>query len=362
MASVSPNIPRVPAAIDWRTTILSPDGTVQDAIASLNSSSLQIVLVVAADGRFVGTITDGDIRRALLRGATLRENVMTITQRDSLIVPPEMGYDAALQLMRANRIHQLPIVDNQHQVIGLHLMDHVASSVGRPNVMVIMAGGVGSRLMPHTQSIPKPMVQVGQKPMLEHIIERARLDGFSHFVLAVHHLGHLIEDYFGNGDRWRVRIDYLREIEPLGTAGALGLFSERPTLPILVSNGDVLTDVRYGDLIDYHDRHDAAATMAVRLYEWQHPFGVVRTQGIDIVSIDEKPVARTPINAGMCVLDPAVLYLLDRGQRCDMPTLFDRVREAGRRTIVYPIHEPWLDVGRPADLLSANSASRGQGS
>ena len=191
--------------------------------------------------------------------------------------------------------------------------------------------------------------------MLEHIIERARAEGFQRFVLAIHYLGHMIEDYFGDGSRWQVQIDYLREKSPLGTAGAVGLLNPRPETPFLVSNGDVLTDIRYGELLDFHTRHGAAATMAVRLHEWQHPFGVVRTNGVDIVGFEEKPIARNHINAGIYVLEPIALDALSAGEPCDMPTLFSRLQERTARTIVYPMHEPWLDVGRVDDLKRAQT-------
>jgi NDP-sugar pyrophosphorylase family protein len=190
--------------------------------------------------------------------------------------------------------------------------------------------------------------------MLEHIIERARADGFHHFILAIHYLGHMIEEHFGDGSRWQIKIDYLREESPLGTAGALGLMP-RPDVPFLVTNGDVLTDIHYGELLDFHCRHRAAATMAVRLHEWQHPYGVVHTKGVDIVGFEEKPVARSHINAGVYVLDPRALEVLDAGERCDMPTLFSRLQERSARTIVYPMHEPWLDVGRADDLARAQA-------
>jgi NDP-sugar pyrophosphorylase family protein len=166
----------------------------------------------------------------------------------------------------------------------------------------------------------------------------------------------MIEEYFGDGSRCGVRIDYLREESPLGTAGAIGLLDPRPDLPFVVSNGDVLTDIRYGELLDFHCGHTAAATMAVRLHEWQHPFGVVRTQGVDIVGFEEKPITRSHINAGVYVLDPKALNLLQRGEHCDMPTLFARLQEGAARTIVYPMHEPWLDVGRDDDLKLARDA------
>jgi len=238
-------------------------------------------------------------------------------------------------------------------VVGLHLWDELMAPGERTNLMVIMAGGQGSRLRPHTENCPKPLLPVGGKPMLEHIIERARAEGFRNFVVAVHYLGHMIEDYFGDGSRWQVKIEYLREEMPLGTAGAIGLLSPRPEAPFLVSNGDVLTDIRYGELLDFHLRHGAAATMAVRLHEWQHPYGVVRTRGVDIIGFEEKPVARTHINAGIYVLDPRAFEALSPGEHCDMPTLFSQLQGQSERTIVYPMHEPWLDVGRLDDLQLA---------
>ena len=193
--------------------------------------------------------------------------------------------------------------------------------------------------------------------MLEHIIERARGEGFNRFVLAIHYLGHMIEEYFGDGSRWQVNIEYLREDSPMGTAGAIGLLDPRPESSLLVSNGDVLTDIRYGELLDYHSRHGAAATMAVRLHEWQHPFGVVRTKGVDIIGFEEKPVSRSHINAGIYVLEPSTLDVLKADEHCDMPMLFSRLHEKTLRTIVYPMHEPWLDVGRPEDLERARRAN-----
>jgi NDP-sugar pyrophosphorylase family protein len=191
---------------------------------------------------------------------------------------------------------------------------------------------------------------VSGRPMLEHIIRRAKAEGFRKFAVAVHYLGHMIEEYFGDGTRLGVSISYLREEAPLGTAGALSLLPAGTAAPIVVMNGDVITDVRLSDLVDFHGLHRSAATMAVRSHEWQHPFGVVRTSGIDILEVEEKPVVRTHINAGVYVLDPRALSMLEPGQRCDMPTLFMRLRASGERTIAYPMHEPWLDVGRKDDF------------
>lgn len=339
----------------WRQAILPVNATIQQAIRNLDQVAIKIALVVNEAGELKGTISDGDIRRGLLKGLDINSPIASVIHRNALVVPPEIGRDMVMQLMVANKIQQIPVVDEHYHVVGLHLWDEITTPPTRPNLMVIMAGGMGTRLRPHTENCPKPMLLIAGKPMLEHIIERAKLEGFNHFVLAIHYLGQMIEDCFGNGERLGVKIDYLREQFPLGTAGALGLLNPRPDAPFVVTNGDVITDIRYGELLDFHIRHTAIATMAVRLHEWQHPFGVVQTQGVDIVGFEEKPIARTHINAGVYALDPDVLSILDADAHCDMPVLFERLQAKAKRTVAYPMHEPWLDVGRPDDLTRANT-------
>jgi len=338
----------------WQRAILSEHATVGQAIRNLEQGAIKIALVTNQAGELQGTISDGDIRRGLLRGLNLNSAIAEVIHRNALVVPPEMGRELVRQLMVANKIQQIPVVNEKHQVVGLHLWDVIASPPMRTNMMVIMAGGMGTRLQPHTESCPKPMLPVAGKPMLEHIIERAKLEGFTRFVLSIHYLGHIIEEHFGDGEKFGISIDYLREESPLGTAGALGLLFPRPIEPFAVTNGDVLTDIHYAELLDFHIRYKAAATMAVRYYEWQHPFGVVQTQGVDIVGFEEKPVSRSHINAGVYVLNPEALDALGSNTRCDMPSLFEKLHERGMRTVAYPMHEPWLDVGRPDDLARAH--------
>lgn len=339
----------------WRQAILLEGSTIGQAIQNLNQSSIKIVLVVDKSNKLKGTVSDGDIRRGLLKRLDLNSPIASIVHHNSLVVPPEIGRDMVIQLMSANKIHQIPVVNAQQQLIGLHLWDEITTIPVRANLMVIMAGGKGTRLLPYTQNCPKPMVLMGNKPMLEHIIERGKLEGFNHFVLAIHHLGHIIESHFGNGENLGVKIDYVREQSPLGTAGALGLLNSKPDLPFVVTNGDVITDIRYGELLEFHNRYQASATMAVRIHEWRHPFGVVQMQGVEIVGFEEKPVAHSHINAGVYVLSPEVLNELIVEEECDMPMLFERLQAKGKRTVAYPMHEPWLDVGRPDDLLKANA-------
>ncbi len=338
----------------WRKALLPLNSSIGKAIANLNDASIRISLVVNESGVLQGTISDGDIRRGLLKGFGLDSPILAIIQKNPIVVPPNIGRELVKQLMLANKIQQIPMVDENHCVVGLHVWDEIATPSIRSNLILIMAGGMGTRLLPHTENCPKPLLCVAGKPMLQHIIERAKHEGFRRFVIALHHLGHMIEEYFGDGESLGVEIDYLRENAPLGTAGALSLFEAVPDSSFIVTNGDVITDIQYGELLDFHTRHGAMATMAVRLHEWQHPFGVVQTQGIEIVGFEEKPIARSHINAGVYALDPMALRFLATNEHCDMPTLFGRLQSSSKLTVAYPMHEPWLDVGRPDDLIQAN--------
>ncbi len=338
----------------WRKAVLPINATIQQAINNLDMTAIKIILVANKMGKLMGTISDGDIRRGLLKGLDLNSPITNVIHQNPFVVPAEMTRDMVLQLMLANKIQQIPAIDELGHIVDLYLWDEIAKIPLRENLMLIMAGGKGTRMLPHTENCPKPLLPVAGKPMLEHIIERAKLDGFRHFVLAIHYLGHMIEESFGDGERLGVHIDYLREKSPLGTAGALGLLNTKPELPFVVTNGDVITDISYGEMLDFHLRHNSVATMAVRSYEWQHPFGVVRIDGNAIVGFEEKPIIKTHINAGVYVLDSSVLNLLESGVPCDMPTLFGLVQAQAKKTVAYPMHEPWLDVGSPDDLSRAN--------
>ncbi len=339
--------------LDWQKAVLPQNSKIREAIQVLDDASLKIVLVIDTTGALIGTISDGDIRRGLLKGLDLESPIQTILHHDALVVPPNLNRDVVVQLMTANKIQQIPVVDEKMHVVGLHLWDQMNAFTARSNIMVIMAGGKGSRLHPQTENCPKPLLPIAGKPILEHIIERAKVEGFSHFILAIYHLGHMIEEYFGNGDALGVKIEYLREESPLGTAGALSLLNPLPEAAFVVTNGDVVTDIRYGELLDFHIKHGATATMAVRVHEWQNPFGVVQTQGTKIIGYEEKPVSRSHINAGVYVIEPSAIQYLVKSVPCDMPTLFELLQKEEDKVVAYPIHERWLDVGRPDELQKA---------
>jgi NDP-sugar pyrophosphorylase family protein len=263
--------------------------------------------------------------------------------------------------MNDNKILQIPIVDKDDFVIGLHLWDDISVQAKFSNIMVIMAGGRGSRLHPQTENRPKPMLLVAGIPILEHIIKRARSQGFNHFIIAINYLGQIIEDYFKDGHEFGVKIEYLHEDVPLGTAGALSLLSHKPERAFIVTNGDVITDINYSDFLEYHTVQNAAATVAVHTHEFQIPYGVVQINGLEVESYEEKPIVSSLINAGVYALDPDILDLITEPKFRDMPELLDISRELKKKVIVYPLHESWIDIGRPIDLEIANKNNSREG-
>lgn len=336
--------------MNWKRAILPLNSSIEDAIRTLNDSALKIVLVLDQDERLLGTISDGDIRRGLLKGLRISSPISTIINLHPTVVSRDLTIEDIKKLMISKKVFQIPIVDMNNKLVGMHLWDGLGAPKKRPNTMVIMAGGKGERLLPKTERTPKPMLQVGGMPILEHIIRRAMSQGLENFYLAIRHLGHVIEDYFGNGDSLGVKIQYLRERSPLGTAGALSLLKPFPKEATIVTNGDVLTEVNYGNLIDFHSQNQSDATMAVQLREWQNPFGVVQTNGILITSYQEKPVISSLINAGVYVLDPKIVSLLNNSEAMDMPSLFELARQREHRVSAYLLHEPWIDVGSHEDF------------
>lgn len=341
----------------WGKAIFPSTASLQNAITNLEEVGIKIIMVVDQNGVFEGTVCDGDIRRGLLKGLQLNSPIKNVMYSNALVVPPDMDQEMVLQLMSANKIQQIPIINKECRIIGLHLWDELSAPAQRNNPMVIMAGGRGVRLRPHTENCPKPMLEIGNKPMLQHIIESAKKEGFTDFIISIHYLGEIIENYFGNGDNFGVSVSYLKENVPMGTAGALTLLDKSIDMPLVITNGDVITDISYGGILDFHLRQNAVATMAVRVHEWQHPYGVVETKGLEIVGFDEKPVTKNYINAGVYVLEPSCLKLLKDDEACDMPVLFQKVQENRKRVLAYPMHEPWLDVGRVEDLKNVRDSS-----
>ena len=338
----------------WRDSIVKINTPIKIAIERLNKVGIKIALVLDENFRLLGTISDGDFRRGMLSGLTLEDTVEKIMNKNPRTVNEGTSRLEILKLMNDTKILQIPLVDRNNFVIGLHLWDDISVQAKYSNIMVIMAGGKGSRLHPQTENRPKPMLLVAGIPILEHIIKRARSQGFNHFIIAINYLGQIIEDYFKDGQKFGVKIDYLHEDTPLGTAGALSLLSYKPEKAFIVTNGDVITDINYSNFLEYHTVQNAAATVAVHTHEFQIPYGVVQVNGLEIESYEEKPIVSSLINAGVYALEPDILDYIKEPRYRDMPEILDISRDLKKKVIVYPLHESWIDIGRPIDLEIAN--------
>lgn len=339
---------------NWRNTIVSPDDTVLAAIESIERGVLQIALVLDTNGRLVGSVTDGDIRRAILTGVTLDQKVALVMNKQPFSIAP--GYDlAALKTtMLARRFHQVPVVDEERRVVDLIVLDDLVKGTRvRDNWVVLMAGGQGTRLHPLTETTPKPLIKVGDKPLLEIILENFVSQGFERFYISINYKGEQIKEYFGLGDKWNAEIRYLDEDHPLGTAGALSLIEKTPEHPFIVMNADLMTDVDFNKIVDFHVEQGAIGTMGVRSYDFQVEFGVVEIDSGWVSRINEKPVQKFLVNAGIYVLDPSALKDIPANTATDMPQLFDSWLKCEQKCAAFPIHEYWLDVGRIEDLERA---------
>lgn len=338
----------------WRNALVAPEDTIRTIIEIIDRSALQIALVADADQILVGTVTDGDIRRAILKGHHLDMPVAGIMNRSPITIGQDVPKRKILEIMRERKLHHLPIVDAQGRIQQLIILDDLVEKQFRNNTVVLMAGGLGTRLRPLTEDCPKPLLKVGSKPILETIIESFVEQGFSNFHLSVNYKADMIREYFGNGSRWGIDIHYLQEDKRLGTAGSLSLLPFRSQEPVIVMNGDLLTKVNYQQLLDFHLQQQAAATMCVREYTVQIPYGVVRLQDQMLTGIEEKPVQKFFVSAGIYVLSPSTLDMIPRDAFYDMPTLFDELVKKKERTAAFPIREYWLDIGRFEEFERAN--------
>jgi dTDP-glucose pyrophosphorylase len=338
---------------DLDSILVSAKSTALEALGVINRGTSQIALVVDENQRLLGILTDGDIRRGLLHGSSLEAPVEKLMNRQFRFVRRTDDQATVLELMRRELLRHIPVLDENGRVVKLLLLQELLNPPQLSNAVVIMAGGKGTRLRPYTEHCPKPMLTVGDKPMLEILLEQCIASGFRTFYFSVNYLKEQIIDYFNDGARWGVSIYYLVENEPLGTAGSLQLLPDSLNEPFLVLNGDVLTRLNLSHLIHFHSEHQAQATLCVREYQLMVPFGVVQIQGVELAGFVEKPTYQHLVNAGVYVVDPQLLPLLPPHQPTDMPSLLQAAQRDGRRVAVCPIHEYWIDVGRPETLNEA---------
>lgn len=343
---------------------VSPSATIRAAISQIEENATGIAIVVADNDTLVGTVTDGDVRRGLLRGVSLDETVMTVVEEEPVAVHPDVDEAELSRLFRQQRLKLIPVVSDDEKVLGVHLFnDRLQSLDSKPDdefeaeqefPAVIMAGGLGTRLRPLTEDKPKPLVEVGGKPILERILEHLSRVGADDCVITTRYLAEQIEDYFGDGQSLGLDIEYLREEERLGTAGSLRELRGTIERSFLVMNADILTDVDVGEMYQFHEEREALMTVGVRHYSMKVPYGVVEVDGATIDGLSEKPVYDFFVNTGIYVVAPEALRYLPEEGYFDMTELIDNILSDGREVVHFPIIEQWMDIGRPEDVEKAN--------
>ncbi len=344
---------------DLESFLVGPDVTIREAIARIDRNARGIVLVVDGKRCLVGTVTDGDIRRKILEGIDLERSVEDLLQRATnspysrpVTISAGKGKGEALSLMRSKSIRHLPVLDDDGRVVDLMVLDDLMPVEPLALRAVIMAGGKGIRLRPLTEETPKPLLPVGDRPLLEHTIEQLKNSGVSSIHISTHFRSEKIREHFGNGQEFGVEINYLSEDQPLGTAGALGIM-DKGSEPLLVINGDILTKVDYRAILKFHQDQGADMTVGVRQYDLEVPYGVVESDGPMVIRIIEKPVTRLFVNAGIYLLEPGVAKRIPRGQPCEMTDLVQKVIQDNGTVVNFPIVEYWLDIGRPEEYERA---------
>ena len=337
---------------NWRDFLLLSDATIREAITVLEKN--QCSVIIDSEEHIVGIVTDRDIRKALLGQTSLETPVYEIMNKNPSTIKFPIEPSEISRKLRKKIFEQFPIVDFKNKVVGLHTIREL-QHIKFPNLVVLMAGGLGSRLAPLTENCPKPLLKVGNRPVLETIIESFLEKGFHRFMISVNFQSEMIENYFQDGRQWGASIEYLKEKEALGTAGALGLLNERDSLqhPLIVMNGDLLTKLNFRRLIEFHEHNDALITMCIREYDMQVPFGVVKLDGSYASELQEKPVHKFFVNAGVYVISPEVLDSIPKNQFHNMtdvinPLLFQK------KVASFPIHEYWIDIGKIEDFEQAH--------
>lgn len=340
---------------DLQNIIVAPNISLQCVMSVINNSRRQIALVTDDGGGLIATVTDGDVRRGLLKGLGLEAPIYEIMNKNPTTV--QAGNSAALaqRLMHERSLKQIPVVDDEGRPVGLLLRDKEFEVVQRSTRVILMVGGLGTRLYPLTERVPKPMLPVGDRPLLERIVMQFKDQGFNHITMCVNYLGHVIRDHFGDGAAFGLEIDYVEETKRMGTGGSLSLLERRPDGPFIVMNGDVLTTTDFGAILEFHTKIASAVTICAREFSMQVPYGVLNTDGSTLLSMDEKPIHKYLVNAGIYVISPLIFEYLEKGAALDLPCMITRVNEAGHTVSVFPVREYWVDIGRIEDLERARA-------
>ncbi|OCH39941.1 nucleotidyltransferase family protein [Aliivibrio fischeri] len=340
----------------WKKILIKPESTVVDALRVIDNEALRIALVVNDEQQLLGVVTDGDIRRGILNNLSLETPVVDIMSRSPITASVNTAKEQLVKLMESKSILAVPLME-ENKVVGLETLHHLFEEKTYHNPVFIMAGGFGTRLRPLTDTCPKPMLKIGNKPILETVIRSFIKAGFVNFYISTHYMPEQIQNHFGDGSELGVKISYVHEDSPLGTGGALGLLPDDlpQDLPLIMMNGDVLTKVDFERLLDFHTENQADATMCVREYDYQIPYGVINGKGNKITSMVEKPIQRFFVNAGIYVVSPSVIQSVPKNHHIDMPTLLEQHMNERDNILMFPIHEYWLDIGRMDDFNRAQA-------
>ncbi len=337
----------------WQEILVSPNTSMEETISVIDKGALKLALVVDSERQLLGVVTDGDIRRALIRHLSMASEISSVMHKTPLIAAPNTSRTKLLNLMNAKGLTAIPIVKDG-VVVGLETLQKVISAKRYDNPVFLMAGGFGTRLKPLTDNCPKPLLKLDDKPILETILENFIACGFHQFYISTHYMPEAIQQHFGNGEKWNVDIHYVHEETPLGTGGSLGLLPKNlPDLPVIMMNGDVLTKIDFELLLQYHNQHQPMCTMCVREDEYQVPYGVVEADESRIISLVEKPTHKYFINAGVYVVSQSLISTVDENQRVDMTDLIETAIANKDYVAMFPVHEYWLDIGKMVDFYQA---------
>ncbi len=336
------------------TIKLSPTSTIKQALQIIDRGAVKFAIVVDKDDQLIGTLTDGDIRRAILDGKTLDTKIETVYFKEPTVVNVNNTKEEIINLCTSKKIYQIPVIDNEGRVVSIDLLDELLKPEVHANKVVLMVGGLGTRLRPLTENTPKPMLPVGGKPILQTIVEKFVSYGFVNMVMCVGYKSNIIQDFFEDGSKFGANIEYVLEEKRMGTAGALTLLETKPSAPFFVMNGDLLTNVNFEHLLEFHLANNSMATMCVREYDFQVPYGVVNVKHGKILSIEEKPVQKFFVSAGIYMLDSQCIEMIPENEFYDMPTLFEKLISMNENIISFPLREYWLDIGRMEEYEKAN--------
>lgn len=332
---------------------ISPDATIKQAIEAIDKSALEIALVVDEEFRLLGMATDGDIRRAILRGADINAGIEAAMNKNYTAIKEGTPYDAALRIMAQRSFKHIPVIDEQGHLKDMILWQDIIMPRKKTNYALLLAGGLGTRLRPLTEDVPKPMLKVGDKPIIETIIEQFKQNGFTNILISVNYKAHVIEDYLKDGKHLGVNIQYIKETKRLGTAGPIRLAKEYLTEPFFVMNGDLLTNLNLSNMMDFHINNGFDLTIATKKYEIQIPYGVVKIDDIAVTGMDEKPIIGYFINAGIYCLNPKLIDYIPEDEYYDFNVLINRAIDDNLSIGSFPITEYWMDIGQMADYQKA---------